>query len=441
MQYCGDVSSTRLPNDLSRLAKNGDWALVQRIVSSKCFARAARLKEFLLFIAERSLTGRADEITEQRIGVEVFERPADYNPAEDSIVRAHARLLRRRLEEFYRDEGKFDSRIAVMPKGRYTLAFESVAVGPAAPSPEPIPTTGTGAVVPAAAAEPAGFGGRWLVPVVAVTCLAAGVGVGRLMTQPQQQPPARVRSHPLWRMLFPPGHNTLFVAADTGLVMYNNLASRTVSIQEYLSREYRKTGVKAPDAKTTILPELPTRRYTGVVDAGLLLRLTGLPEARRDSIQFRFARDLQVQELKDSTAIICGAVEANPWGELFRSRMNFHMDDDQTTKVFTVKNLKPLKGESAEYHNSRKDRFVYGHAAFLPNLSGTGRILIIEGTGSAGTEAVGDFLLNPQALDPFLQKIYRADGTLPDFEILIHAQYLDDGKVPQTDLIAYRAYR
>ena len=44
------------------------------------------------------LTGRDSELTEQRIGEWVFERPEGYRPGDDNIVRNYARLLRQRLD-------------------------------------------------------------------------------------------------------------------------------------------------------------------------------------------------------------------------------------------------------------------------------------------------------------------------------------------------------
>ena len=60
-------------------------------------------------------------------------------------------------------------------------------------------------------------------------------------------------------------------------------------------------------------------------------------------------------------------------------------------------------------------QFEYGTLAFLPNLSGTGSVLLIEGTSVAGTEAISDFLFEDNTMEPFLAKISRKDGSLPHF--------------------------
>jgi len=75
------------------------WLLVERIVASTSFHKAARPRELLLYITEQTLHGHAHQLNELNIGRAVFGKPADYGPLEDSSVRVHARQLRRRLHE------------------------------------------------------------------------------------------------------------------------------------------------------------------------------------------------------------------------------------------------------------------------------------------------------------------------------------------------------
>lgn len=423
MRYSCLVRTVRENHPAAALEHQADWQLARRVIGSRCFSKSERLRNFLHFIAERSLTGRAAEITEQRIGIEVFDRADDYNPAEDSIVRSHARLLRQRLADYYADEGKGETRRIAIPKGGYVVAFEDAPLEAApAPPAEPIPP-------PAPVRRP------WALWICAAgLCVLAGMGLDRLATG---KPAART-PHPFWSRLFQANRNTLLVAADTGLVMYENLSKRTISLEEYLSRDYRGRGPTALNPAMDVIADLPTRRYTSTVDLSMALRLTRLPDVVPERFQVRFARDLQLQELKESNLIVSGALEANPWGELFRAKTNFQMDDDQATKTFTVKNLHPRPGERASYARSRGDRFAYGHIAYLPNLGDTGRVLILEGTGAAGTEAATDFVLNDRELRPLLERFGRPDGAIPDFEILVSTNYLDDGKSQQVKLVALR---
>jgi hypothetical protein len=77
-----------------------------RIVSSPEFASVPRLQRFLAFVVETSLAGRAGEIKETLVGVEVYGRPPDYNPQLDATVRVEAGRLRARLRQYYEGSGR-----------------------------------------------------------------------------------------------------------------------------------------------------------------------------------------------------------------------------------------------------------------------------------------------------------------------------------------------
>jgi hypothetical protein len=57
--------------------------------------------------------------------------------------------------------------------------------------------------------------------------------------------------------------------------------------------------------------------------------------------------------------------------------------------------------------------------AYVPNLDGTGHVLLIEGINMAGTQAAGSFLLSPTAMQPVLEHASSPSGAIRPFEILI----------------------
>jgi hypothetical protein len=98
-------------------------ALVARIVASREFQRASRLRAFLAYVVDRKLAECPDEITEVLIGHRVFELPIDYNPGDNSIVRTQARTLRDRLERYFRGEGAHEPVVLEIPRGKYVPVF------------------------------------------------------------------------------------------------------------------------------------------------------------------------------------------------------------------------------------------------------------------------------------------------------------------------------
>jgi hypothetical protein len=82
---------------------SGDSIRVQleRILASPRFAHSERLKRFLRFSVEEALAGRAENLKEYTLALEVFDKAASHDPGADPIVRVEARRLRARLKEYY----------------------------------------------------------------------------------------------------------------------------------------------------------------------------------------------------------------------------------------------------------------------------------------------------------------------------------------------------
>src|ERR1700683_974582 len=102
------------------------WELPQRVVAGPHFARSPLLSKFLLFVVAETLEGRGAEITEHQIGVQVFDRPADYRTLDDNIVRNYARQLRKRLAEHFAGEGSAELIRIDVPVGGYVPVFVPV---------------------------------------------------------------------------------------------------------------------------------------------------------------------------------------------------------------------------------------------------------------------------------------------------------------------------
>lgn len=96
---------------------------VSRILVSPEFAGVPRLQRFLSFVVETSLEGRAAEIKETLVAVEVYGRPASYSPQQDATVRVEAGRLRTRLKQYYEGSGRDEGIEISLPKGTYAPSF------------------------------------------------------------------------------------------------------------------------------------------------------------------------------------------------------------------------------------------------------------------------------------------------------------------------------
>src|SRR5712671_339827 len=94
-------------------------AQVDRIGRSEGFRKSERLRRFLQFTVERTLRGDVWQLREHVIAREVFDRPADFDPRVESIVRVEAKRLRRKLTDYYAANGGNDSVVIEFRTGSY----------------------------------------------------------------------------------------------------------------------------------------------------------------------------------------------------------------------------------------------------------------------------------------------------------------------------------
>lgn len=95
---------------------------LQRILSSDAFSSAPILSRFLDYVVRHKIDPAQTPLKEYTIGVDVFQRGTGFDPRVDTIVRVHARRLRKRLDRYYETEGLADPLRITMPKGHYHAA-------------------------------------------------------------------------------------------------------------------------------------------------------------------------------------------------------------------------------------------------------------------------------------------------------------------------------
>lgn len=96
---------------------------IEAILASRDFAAAPKMRALLRYLVDATLAGDAQRLKGYAIGVDVFERGADFDPATDPIVRVQVGRLRKLLEAYYLSTGKDDPIRFEIAKGGNTVAF------------------------------------------------------------------------------------------------------------------------------------------------------------------------------------------------------------------------------------------------------------------------------------------------------------------------------
>jgi len=415
--------------------------LVQRITESRGFRKSELLKRFLLEVSELALAGRAQEITEQRLGICIFGRPEGYDPGEDNIVRSYARMLRKRLEAYFAEEGAYEPLRLTIPRGGYVPVFEAapVSLKPVA-SAEPFLVTAK--TVAQDEENSAGMAPhKWL---WAMSGLVAGAALALLlcagiatMAARRQTSPA----HQLWLQLFEKNRNTLIVSADSGLGIVENLTHTQATVDGYASGAYFTDLRDRAVLSAGNLNDLSRQHYTSEVDLRIAATLARLPEFTADRTQMLNARSLTVDEMRQANVILIGSVHTNPWVALFEPRLNFELAYTSEVDQSHVVNRHPMAGEQPVYSNGAADGRgpTYGVIAYLPEAGGAGRVLIVEGLNMAATQAAADILFSAEAMEPVLRAAQAPEGRLRPFELLIETVSVG-ASAPTARIISSRMY-
>ena len=416
------------------------WQLALRIAASRSLGRSELLSDFLIYIVDRCIRGRIDEITEQRVGVLVFGRTEGYDPNDDNIVRSYARKLRKRIEVYFATEGCEETLRLEIPRGGYTPIFSDCAPSPqineSAVS-EEIALQGSGITEPVAAESveivtPVVPGAshraaeRYRIRPGIIFTLLMGLllGIGLMLLKSSRWMESRqdTLSHLLWSQLFSKDRDTFVVPSDDGLIILQRFTERPVPLTSYVNGNYKAAVKTDNDPNAAALLKLGGRRFTSVVDLDFAAHLAQLREVFPERLMIRYARDLRMDDLRTGNAILIGSDEANPWLELFRPQLHFRFRfDPDPDKPSGFENLYPRPGEAALYTTKGQEEQTYGIIAYLPNLTNSGHVLIVAGLNTAGTQAAAAFLLDSSSMMPILQRARSPYGDLQPFELLVGA--------------------
>ncbi|HZQ43575.1 MAG TPA: hypothetical protein VFA99_10000 [Acidobacteriaceae bacterium] len=424
------------------------WQVAKRAVASRHFARSPLLSNFLLYIVAETIQGRSDQITEHEIGVHVFDRPAHYRTLEDNIVRSYARQLRRRLTDYFLQEGSFERLHIEIPLGGYIPIFvnageegsreaKSVAFDQnGSPHSPPIISGPLGSNIAQS---------RWtwrrsllLLAYTAAICSVAW-WTGRYKRHEPVEPAQLTAAKPLWDAIFNGSYTTYIVPADAGLNIIEDISHKPLPLAQYVNGDYAKSELPQVDPHSAT--DLRTQDFTSFVDLQIISALSRLPQFNPKRAILRFPRDIRLDDLKNANAIILGSVGSNPWAGLGDSKANFRIVYHDGMGAARIVNTHPLAGEMPEYvsHWNEPAHETFALISFLPSLSGDGHLLLVQGLDVAGTQAAGEALLRPELIEPILKKAIRPDGTLRNFEILLRASSIESSATG-TSIISTRIY-
>jgi hypothetical protein len=357
-------------------------AELERILASPAFRGSRRCCRFLEYSVQHVLQGNAQEdLRERSIGIEVFQRPPDYDTAEDAIVRVTANEVRKRLAQFYQESGIDSDPVITLPPGSYAAAFRwKTTSAPAA--------RGNGRR-------------RYLLAgaFLLLAALLAALLVYLHRVPPEPDPPARPASDILWSRVFRAGQKTNIIMADAARYEIQELLGRDMTLRDYLSPQYPGNLLDSVSPELDrVIRFMGLRQTTSIASVSTGTRLVEFGSKRGGNPVLRHPRHVNAREFNTDNFILLGSRFSVPWVELFEPSLNFVMEVDPQTHRFghALLNRAPKPGEPEEFVRSTENDVTYADIAVLPNMERTGTVLILNGIDMVAVEAAGDFAMSGQ---------------------------------------------
>jgi hypothetical protein len=117
--------------------------------------------------------------------------------------------------------------------------------------------------------------------------------------------------------------------------------------------------------------------------------------------------------------------------------LTFRFGQDAATGRYGIRNVEPRPSESAFY--SSEGHRSYALVAFLPNLSGTGKVLLLAGQHAASSEGAEDASVSPDLLRQIRAILgARSLHAIASLELLLEVNSVG-GAARGTRIVAWRA--
>jgi len=419
-------------------------AAVDKILQSQVFRNTESLRRLLRFLAEKAITGEADQLKEYSVGIDAFGKPPSYDPRQDSAVRIQVGRLRQKLSEYYQNEGKEDPIIVELPKGGFRLRFESR-----------VPTSRAdlevvSSQIPAPALRPTARPGKLTIALAGALVLTLAWALWATAEWASER-----RLTASVRAAWTPEIETLwapFLQSDRAIVLAVS-SPLFVSIQGF--GNYRNPNLNnwadvENDAKLASVrrllgePEIvPHRLYTGTGDANALLLLGKLLGSRKDNISFARSADLSWQQFSSNNVVLVGTPRS--FRDLLQgmpAQLELELDSSG------LRILHPLKDEPAVLHDQTvsgyvspavpDDGEVYAIITRMPGPNGEGTVASFSGNLNPGTLAAIQCFTEPRLAASLINRLRDSSGGIPRyFQLALRVRF--KGGVPtETTYVLHR---
>jgi hypothetical protein len=380
-------SQTLVPiAELSDADKAAVLLQIDRLLASTHFKNSRRYSDFLRFVVTKTAEGHSDILKERTIGIEVFGREPNFDTSGDSIVRVAAAEVRKRIAQYYQEDGHEDELRVDLPSGSYVAHFRRpetstpavVILTDSSPSIEPK----IGAYETHRRAVPL----RWAISaIVAVSLVLLTIAASFLL---------RLRSdtgiNRFWGPVF---ESSAPVIVCVGTVEPSHI-SKDFRNRFTVQMANSVNGLEEPPAPTAQLPDWPAVTW---IDAVELARIAEMLTRHHKTAVLHSSENATLADLRAGPVILLGVLE-NTWSLRLLSNLRFHPRMDfASQKMWIEDSQHPERREwNAPWGIAYSD--THDDYALVTRTRDplSGQISVeIGGLGLHASQAAAEFATNP----------------------------------------------
>jgi hypothetical protein len=374
------------------------------ILSSYHFRGSKRYPAFLKYVVDATLEGRSGDLKERTLGVEVFARDPDYDTSADPVVRFSASEVRKRIAQYYHENGKGARLQIELPLGSYVPEFQLQ-------TPEALGNSVYGAMTDGLLEKV--FRKRTLfqlglVGLAMVLIAAAAFGV---YTYRKSAARSSTASNKLWAPLVSTTRPILIVGGNSNPIKLGPEPDNTSFIDQ-IKGEYHHVSV----ATATALANL----------AGVLREHGAAYEIKEDN-------ETSLTDIRSRPLILVGATN-NAWTMRLVGALRFRFlpgpiaqiqdSNNPQSSDWTIDFTKPYSSVASDY----------AIVARYHDPTTEGPVLVIAGLGPYGTEAASAFVGSPKYLEQIVKQVSPGwEGR--NLEVVLKSEVID-GKAGPPILIS-----
>jgi hypothetical protein len=378
---------------------------LERLLQNPHFHKSKRFPVFLKFVVTEALAGRADNLKERTLGIEVFGKDPGYDTTDDPIVRVTAGEIRKRIAQYYQEPGHEHEIRVLLPPGSYVPQFcfpeeaKAVTTPPAPVLPAEASLLATVSAGPKRALS-------WGTLIGALVLLSLALGVG--FTWQGLHPTAMEQ---FWAPFVKSPDPVLFCIADQSQYSTINLRDAANPLRQTTLNDHMVTVI--------------------IDDVSPLVNIAGFLHTYGRTYRVQGETATTLTDLRGSPSIFIGAYD-NSWTLRLTAPLRFHFANNAEMTRFWIEDRNNPSRQDWLLERSRQDTGTYKDYAIVARFldPNTDRFVVVAaGVARGGTVAAGEFLVDAHRLDELARQAPK-DWSRKNIEVVLETQVIDGRSGP-----------